>query len=449
MRATIEARRRALTLRFAARKYRKILVRQALHRSEQAPCVSKITARAPTRARYNSPMRRALVVAVLSGCAFRGGTQGVGSADAANGSAADAPDGAMAPSFMPSHVDPGYYHPAASPLSGVIGIDTDSLELDLGSGLAPPPTGTAFADDGNGHAVLSVGAWTVDQDVRVTGTRSLVVVAAGAVAIAHTIDASAHNEVAGPGAATSGRGNDGSSAAGSDDVDNGGGGGGFGGAGAAGGGATTDGAGGSAGGAYGSGESVLQGGSAGGNGGTAAGCAVSDTSRSQGGGGGGALQISSAMSISIIGGAIDVGGGGGRGGCTNSTINSNNTATAGGGGGAGGELFLESPTITTNGVLAANGGGGGGGAIAGGNSGGDGGNGAIAASAAKGGPAADSSEGSGGAGGYASTAPGVGTAGTNGGGGGGGVGRIWLRTRGATTPGGTITPAPAFDPSLP
>ena len=67
-------------------------------------------------------------------------------------------------------------------------------------GLAKPPSGIAFVDDGSGHAVLSVGAWTVDHDVAVTGDKSLVVVAAGMVTVDHVVDGAASHEVGGPGA---------------------------------------------------------------------------------------------------------------------------------------------------------------------------------------------------------------------------------------------------------
>jgi hypothetical protein len=348
---------------------------------------------------------------------------------------------------FPSHVDPGTYHPSAPPLSHVIAIDTTALTLDLGSGPAVPPAGITFVDDGAGHAVLSVGTWTVDQNVRVTGAKSLVVVAAGAVAIDEVIDGSADHEVAGPGAATAGNGADGAFDAISGFYDSGGGGGGFGTAGAAGGNSSMDGGGGTAGASYGSAETAFGGGSSGGIGGSSTMCP--NGSAGHGGGGGGAIQVSSAASVVISSnGGIDVGGGGGRGGC-NDAPSATNPATAGGGGGAGGEVFVEAPTVMVAGTLTANGGGGGGGALAGGNYGGDGSDGLRSAAAAVGGIIGGSGEGPGGNGAFATTAPGSGKLGSNAGGGGGSVGWIWLRSRGPASPGGVISPPPQLDPQFP
>src|ERR1700733_4751898 len=176
---------------------------------------------------------RLLVVVLFSGCAFHdgaapGGGDATGATDATNvdGPNAGSDGGSNAPPFVPSHVGSGYYHPDAHDLSGVIGIDTSTQQLDLGSGLASPPTGVTFVNDGAGHAVLSVGAWTVDQPIKVTGTLPLVVVAAGAVEIDQVLDASAQNDSAGPGGGTVTQGTAGPNTDG--DIDSGGGGGGFG-----------------------------------------------------------------------------------------------------------------------------------------------------------------------------------------------------------------------------
>src|SRR5262249_38275743 len=155
------------------------------------------------------------------------------------------------------------------------------------------PPGVTFVDDGVGHAVLSIGAWTVDADVRVTGALPLVIVAAGPVQVDHLIDGSADHQLGGPGAATSGVGGAGAFDSVSGFLDTGGGGGGFGGAGASGGTSAMSGGGGAGGAVYGAPEASFGGGSPGGAGGTADMCP--DGISGKGGGGGGAIQISSAM----------------------------------------------------------------------------------------------------------------------------------------------------------
>jgi hypothetical protein len=406
---------------------------------------------------------------VLAGCTFRvGGLDsdggqprgadfgqvsdlGVGSVDSASSGLDLAGADLLSPMpdllgvFTPSHVDPSYFRPGASDLSGVTAIDTTALTI---NGSMPP--GMAFVHDSHGWAVLSVGAWHVDQPVTVTGDAPLVVVAAKAVTIDKPILAAASHGSAGPGgagpSAGSGKGGDGNADGLADD--SGGGGAGFGTAGAKGGDDNTDGSGGNAGSLYGALVSDFGGGSGGGAG---AGSGTCGGGLGGGGAGGGAIQISSAVSVTVSnGGGINVAGGGGRGGCSSA-------GSAGGGGGSGGEIFLEAPSVEVDGTLAANGGGGGGGGTNGGFNPGDyvdgvsGNDGATSAAVASGGKGGGSNGGDGGAGAAGTTAPQQPDKATNAGGGGGAVGRIWLRTHGAQpTLGGnhSISPPAGVDTTL-
>jgi hypothetical protein len=267
----------------------------------------------------------------------------------------------------------------------------------------------------------------------VTGSRALVVVAAGDVVVDGTVSVTAQGSAAGPGgAAGGGPGEPGVTAAGGGGGaeggtrQSGGGGGGFGGGGGAGG--SAEGAPGGGGGASrGTATLVpLLGGGGGGGGASQAGAGTGGA----GGGGGGALQISTSGTI-VIGptGVVTAGGGGGGGG---------GTEAGGGGGGAGGGVLLEAATIDVTGVVAANGGGGGAS-----NGGQPGGAGAPGATAAPGGPDPGGNAERGGDGG-ADDAPDGETAPDelyNCGGGGGGVGRIRLNTRsGSAGIAGTVSP---------
>ncbi|MGZ3438103.1 MAG: hypothetical protein ACXVDD_01220 [Polyangia bacterium] len=405
-------------------------------------------------------MRRALLIAVLlGGCHF-----GVSGVSGENGPTSD--DGgagadvdlalSITPSddmggFLPSHVPPGTLNPEAADLPlGITAIDTSALTING----APPPTGVQFVPvpDHNEWAVMTIGGWTVDQNVRVTGTRALIVVAARKVDIAATINASADHLTSGPGATLSGKGGDGLA---SGDFDSGGGGGGFGSGGAKGGDATgtTGVGGGTAGSSFGDTRTFFGGGSPGGFGGGAPDCGATEMTKGRGGAGGGAVQISSAVDITVdSAGGVNVGGGGGTGGC-------GSLASAGGGGGSGGIVFLEAPTLTVLGKLAANGGaGGGGGSGNGNNDGKDGANGALSATAAGGGAAGaggflSSSNGGDGGNGAAGNSGAVrGANQENGGGAGGGTGRVWLRTPTGTTPiiGGSalMSQSPTIDATL-
>ena len=401
-------------------------------------------------------MRRWVCVAVLvGGCHF--GLKGVDAgADGSDGGLASDVDLALmiSPSdmgtFEPSHVPPGTFNGDAADLPpGITAIDTSNLTING----QPPPVGVQFVPvpNHNEWAVMTIGGWTVDQNVKVTGTRALIVVAAKKVDVAAIIDGSADHLTAGPGSTLSGKGGDGLVESGGTG-DSGGGGGGFGTGGAQGGdGANV--AGGTAGSAYGNTRTYFGGGSPGGIGGGAPDCQANEMQRGRGGAGGGAIQISSAVDVTIeANGGINVAGGGGTGGC-------GSLASAGGGGGSGGTIFLESPSVTVLGKLGANGGaGGGGGSGNGSNDGHDGANGALSTTPAAGGQA--------GAGGFLSSSNGgdggngaAGTSGAvrgqnqqNGGGSGGGVGRIWLRTPETATPvigtAAVMSPAPAIDATL-
>jgi len=402
-------------------------------------------------------MRRAIFIAVLlGGCHF--GLKGVdprSGGDGDDGGMAGAGDGDLGSSeapdmgtFLPSHVPPGTLDPAAADLPpGITAIDTTALTLNG----AAPPAGVQFAPASNNSswAVLVIGSWTVDQNVKVTGGRALIVVAAGKVDVAALIDGAADHLTAGPGATLSGKGGDGLV---SGDFDGGGGGAGFGTGGAAGGNATGA-AGGTAGTSYGNTRTYFGGGSPGGFGGGAPDCLANEMGKGRGGAGGGAIQLSSAVEVTIEAtGGVNVSGGGGTGGC-------GSLASAGGGGGSGGIVFLEAPTVTVLGKLAANGGAGGGaGSGNGNNDGKDGANGALSMMAATGGdPGAGGflSSSNGGKGGDGATGVSGATRGQdqeNGGGSGGGAGRVWLRTPATATPiiggGAMMSPSPTIDASL-
>jgi len=340
---------------------------------------------------------------------------------------------------VPSHTSE-LFDPAAATLSGVTAIDTGALTITLAA--APTPTAPRF-EDHDGVAVLYVGGWTVDQPVRITGARKLIVLASGAVKIDAAVDAGAKGATPGPGGSApgAGPGAGGSGEHKGADDSSGGGGGGFGAAGAKGANVSTA-MGGAAGVAYGGLVTDFFGGAGGGKGGDA--CPADF-----GGAGGGAVQISSQVSITIAGG-INAGGGGGSGGC--SYVSSAESA-AGAGGGAGGLIFLEAPqvTVTATGVLSANGGGGGTGSYYNGSVDGVAGADATGVGVAAGGSKAQTSPGGAGATGSSPpVTPGSVTA-NNGGGGGGGVGRIWLRTRSAPAvvqPGAGVSPAAATDTTL-
>jgi hypothetical protein len=341
---------------------------------------------------------------------------------------------------FPSHTQPAYYEPEAGTLSGVTSIDTAALTINDTTTL---PAGISFVyDTGSAHAVLSIGSWDIEENVLVKGVGApLIVVAAGPITVNAVLSAAAVGSTPGPGAVTD-TSAPGVGTAGCSSTSTGGGGGGFGSPGAQGGsfpestGCVSPG-----GQVFGSLISEFTGGASGG----AGDMPLSESQSGLGGGGGGAIQLSSAVSITVLsGGGIDVGGGAGQGG----------GAGTGAGGGAGGMIFLEAPTITVAGILAANGGGGGTGddpeQLGASQPGTDG---ALGDVPAPGGPA--EAEGQdlspGGAGAAGSTDAGAGTQSSGEpSGGGGGLGRIWFRTRttDATITGAVISGVKSTDTSL-
>jgi hypothetical protein len=388
-----------------------------------------------------------LTVALLLGLAACSQAQSSGQApDATIAGAIDSttePDTTDGPaSFVPIHLLPQMLVPGAPDLTlnaSASNIDTSALTI---NGATTP----YFVQQGD-YAVLFTGAFLVQSHVVIKGTLPLIVVARGQVTVAADIDLQATHKIPGPGATSTGpgAGSAGASVIPADlRLSSGGGGGSYGTLGAQGGSQNASSIPAGHGGAlYGtSPDAPLIGGSSGGKGGFSTGGAGA------GGAGGGALQISSAVSITIMA-EINASGGGGTGGGVGSV--------GGGGGGAGGEILLESPMILISGTLVASGGGGGGGGSgdAGpvGTDGGDG-LGSVPASGGTGGIPQGSDGGSGAAGitgAFTDAQPGDGFN-SKGGGGGGGAGRIWLRYRAAMPPtvsGATITPPAGTDPTLP
>ncbi|MFT5354522.1 MAG: hypothetical protein ACI9KE_001727 [Polyangiales bacterium] len=215
-----------------------------------------------------------------------------------------------------------------------------------------------------GLCILSFGDLEIRGDVRVSGFRPLVILAAGTVRITGSLLADAEGTDPGPGGGVGGTsgmaggfnpGQPGLNGVGANAFpDSGGGGGGGGHAGGSGG------DGGGAGIASGGNAFMssyfgepLHGGSGGGRGGTG-------RSAGDGGGGGGAIQISARGGVEISGSAIiDLGGGGGAGGRDGDAEDFN--IGSGGGGGSGGVLLIESAgNISIDGAVFSPGGGGGG-----------------------------------------------------------------------------------------
>ena len=311
---------------------------------------------------------------------------------------------------------------------------------------------------GGGRACLLVARNIIipaSSTVRVTGTLPVIILASGTVTIDGVLDLSAEGSTPGPGGylgapVTTGnasvrgpqRGNNGMSAG--VFLDSGGGGGGHCGSGGAGGGADTV-VGGSGGTGIATTLEPLSTGSGGGFGQGGLRRVSSDVT--PGGAGGGAIQISSAVSISISG-RIDVGGGGGQGGRNNMNWG------AGGGGGAGGGILLEAPVLTLEDGAELLATGGGGGAGRDGSSAPAGQDGRRLAGPAAGGIPTGLRSADGGDSGGGAVPDGMdgetNTAGDgNGGGGGGGVGCIVLRALVPSAPGGTLSPSDVGLQSLP
>lgn len=322
--------------------------------------------------------------------------------------------------------------------------DDVTINTTTGSFTGPGTAGLALfsapqSPSGPELALLHVGDLIVNEgvEVRVTGSRPLVIISSGSITLNGVIDAGADRQTPGPGGAGPGQGA-GEGADGlhrnGDTEDSGGSGAGHATEGARGGPGcgdedcdAEDSALGPAGGpVYGDAEiTELTGGSGGGRGGEGDGsCSGGD-----GGAGGGAVQLYAVATITIgASGGISVGGGGGQGGDARSGLDAC-AASAGGGGGSGGAVYLQAARIELAGTLAANGGGGAAGATGGTseNRGASGANGALSATPAAGGPDETSGGSAGGDGGAGSTAPTPGVEDDgNGGGGGGAVGRIVL-----------------------
>jgi len=327
------------------------------------------------------------------------------------------------------------YNPNAADLSGVVAIDTSGLQLAIAAGagndggtLAAPPSGVGFVVNGS-FAVLTVGKWTVDKEVRVTGARALIVVAKS-VDIKNVIHLEAVAGAAGPGgfAPTGGPGHGANGGTGvftippsfSIPTASGGGGAGHGSPGGNGGTAVNS-ATGAGGPTYNLTLTDLSGGSGGGTGGNC----------TPGGAGGGALQISANDTITVeLGGVVNAGGGGAQ---ASSCGGATPAASGGSGAGSGGTILFESRAITIRGVLSANGG-------------------SFAADAVVGRGSPPS-----GPPGEGATVDNVATDGIpsfqRGLGGGGGFGRIALRTSGPYSAdvlgASAITPAPTLDTTVP
>ena len=289
-----------------------------------------------------------LVAAVTPGCRQVFGIDPPRLAGDAGGDVADAPFGPPA--------DASYcYGPAAFPLcfeTAPTGTVTPGATLDTtasASCMEPLPASWTAAGQPD-VCLIAVADVNISSNLRVTGTRPLVVVAAATITVSATLDVSSHaGGSAGAGA--------GSPPCTGDVLD--GGGNATAGGGGAGGTLATPGANGV--GSFGTGGvscpastalAPLRGGPNGGTGGYGA----DPTGNTPAGLGGGAVFLAAGTSITISG-AIDASGGGGGGGTY---------FAGGGGGGAGGTIALYAPTITAFGTLMTNGGGGG---TAGGNNG--------------------------------------------------------------------------------
>ena len=302
-------------------------------------------------------------------------------------------------------------------------IDTDIGSITVGDqslripGAGVVNSGIGFHYTAEGLSAFAVQGFIMEpgSTLRARGQRPLLILSAGDVEIAGTIDVSAGCDVGAPpqicGGPGGGRGADvlneatgcgigGNGGAVPPKYGGGGGGGASGQAGASGG-AAQDAPGGSGGTACDASLVPLRGGAGGGRSGFPSG-------NGGGGGGGGAVQITSHTAIRLVSPAtIDAGGSGGEQGGSGS----------GGGGGGGGGILLEAPVLSVDGaVLAANGGGGGGKTTPG-------------ADGPRGVEQAQGGDGGGGLGGALAGAPTAGTAfdANFSGGGGGAVGLIQFR----------------------
>ena len=243
-------------------------------------------------------------------------------------------------------------------LMGMTTIDTDAGTIVDQSGARTPPTSTLSAGLPVGVFVVKARAITA-QNVVVTGTKALAIVAGGKVTLNGTFSVSGARDISGAGAldtmCRAGNGLSGTSGR------SGGGGGGFGTKGGNGGsGASPTVVGGLGSGPVGNVELVpLRGGCPGGHPG--GGTLDADPIQSDPGGAGGALQIVSATEIEIAsGGAIAANGGGGHSHIGILLCLVNTPCGDGEGAGSGGGILLEAPivSVAATGGLYANGGGG-------------------------------------------------------------------------------------------
>jgi hypothetical protein len=376
-----------------------------------------------------------------------------------------APPPDMSLGLQLSHVPQHFLDDGTCDLTVAMSISTSTpLQVD---GVAVP-SGCVFTTVMEGGtlevAVLAVKSFTVNGNVKITGSRPLVIVAGDTIAIMGTLDGAARNAVPGPGGGTVGQG----ASAGKDGshadtyADSGGGGAGALIAGSKGGDGAWNGAtapGGAAGAIFGGDLSVtLPGGSSGGKFSSEA-CAAAAVNGG-GGAGGGSIQLSARRKIDISGN-VNAGGGGGLGGCVNGTADQG----SGGGGGAGGAIWVESPSVKMSGGLWANGGSGGGAAEGligvNGTAGGNGNDGPMSTTPAAGGTSPGMNAGGGATGGTGNgstpssgKAPGMPTAAPSGmtanaGGGGGSAGTITIRYKGSASLSSNISPAPQLDPTVP
>lgn len=326
-------------------------------------------------------------------------------------------------------------------LMGAATIDTDSGAITDQSGSRTPPTSSLTTGLPIGVFVVKAKNVTLN-NVSVTGSKALAIVASGTITVTGRITVSARRDVSGPGSLDAACRAGGAGATAGNGIA-GGGGGGFGTVGGKGGnGGVPSVQGGTAGAISGTVEIVpLRGGCPGGH--PSSQTLDVDPALPDPGGGGGAIQLVAGTEITIdAGGGISANGGGGKTRDTTTLCAINGPCGNGQGAGSGGAILLEAPrvTIAATGGLAANGGGGScdvmGGGAAGTNS--------VTPAA---GQTCNGDTGSGGNGAAGTTAAVSGANGTGsnpvGGGGGGGAGRIRVNMPLSVpfTPAGVVSPA--------
>ncbi|HEY1554368.1 MAG TPA: hypothetical protein VGF94_06005 [Kofleriaceae bacterium] len=235
------------------------------------------------------------------------------------------PSNGLAGALMMATASPDVVLPAGTKID----VDLGTVEDGMGNSIAIPSVLVPQTNGPNIRAFYA-GSFTT-QDVTVTGSAALALVAAGPVTIGGLVDVSGHAATAGAGAQESpaacvGADTQTSSCGGTNNTaDLGPGGAGHATAGGTGGGLNMPG---EAGGAAFVGFSPLVGGCRGGS------FDVGSTVLQSGGGGGGAIQLVSLDSVAMTGnGTLDVGGGGGEGG-----------------GGSAGTIVIEAPRVQINGA---------------------------------------------------------------------------------------------------